>query len=331
MNFNSLMKCLRSSEEQKIIREEKCTGIMEVPRVFTFRDLAVVTQNFSQQSLIGEGGTAKVYKGYLETGQLAQRGTKEFDAEANLLTTLRHPNIVTLIGHCVEGEEMLLVYEFMELGSLVDHLHDFRPSTTVLSWRTRVEVAVGIAKGLAYLHDSINHHQVIHRDLKSSNILLDANFIPKISDFGISKLGPVGEDTHVSTEVKGTCGFLDPEYVLSGQLTVKADIYSFGIILWELIAGRKAIEPDQSSGKQNILQWAQPYYNNNSEEHRKLVDPTHPRLKGKYSKKNMEKAISLAAMCTDRNAPSRPPMNEVVDGLTEILVEAMTWGNRRCF
>ncbi|KAK9922603.1 hypothetical protein M0R45_031061 [Rubus argutus] len=225
-------------------------GNEEPKRVFTFTQLAAATQNFIQQLCIGEGGTSKVYKGHLqETGQIVavkrldktifHRVAKEFEVEVQLLGQLRHQNVVFLIGHCIEGEEILLVYEFMELGSLADQLHDPSLNKAVLSWRTRVEVALGVAKGLAYLHDPSHrdhhhHHPVIHRDLKSSNILLDANFVPKISDFGISKFEPVGENTHVSTQVKATFGFLAPEYVLSGHLTTRADVYSFGVVLWEL-------------------------------------------------------------------------------------------------
>ncbi|RZR97983.1 hypothetical protein BHM03_00027282 [Ensete ventricosum] len=168
-----------------------------------------------------------------------------------MLRMLHHPNLVNLIGYCADGDQRLLVYEYMSMGSLEDHLHaDKEP----LDWNTRMKIAAGAAKGLEYLHNKASP-PVIYRDLKSSNILLDKSFHPKLSDFGLAKLGPVGDKSHVSTRVMGTYGYCAPEYAMTGQLTVKSDIYSFGVVLLELITGRKAVETTKSHAEQNLVSW----------------------------------------------------------------------------
>ncbi|KAE9455217.1 hypothetical protein C3L33_12849, partial [Rhododendron williamsianum] len=216
-------------------------------QTFTFRELATATKNFRPECLLGEGGFGRVYKGRLEsTGQVVAvkqldrnglQGNREFLVEVLMLSLLHHPNLVNLIGYCADGDQRLLVYEFMPLGSLEDHLHDLPPDKEPLDWNTRMKIAAGAAKGLEYLHDKANP-PVIYRDLKSSNILLDEGYHPKLSDFGLAKLGPVGDKTHVSTRVMGTYGYCAPEYAMTGQLTLKSDVYSFGVVFLELITGR---------------------------------------------------------------------------------------------
>lgn len=197
-------------------------------QTFTFRELAMATKNFRQECLIGEGGFGRVYKGRIEkTSQVVAikqldrnglQGNREFLVEVLMLSLLHHENLVNLIGYCADGEQRLLVYEYMQLGSLEDHLLDVPQEQKPLDWFTRMKIALEAAKGLEYLHDKANP-PVIYRDLKSSNILLDKDFNAKLSDFGLAKLGPVGDKTHVSSRVMGTYGYCAPEYQRTGQLT----------------------------------------------------------------------------------------------------------------
>ncbi|KAH0679390.1 hypothetical protein KY284_020475 [Solanum tuberosum] len=187
------------------------------------------------------------------------QGNREFLVEVLMLSLLHHPHLVNLIGYCADGDQRFLVYEFMPLGSLEDHLHELSPDKTRLDWNTRIKIAAGAAKGLEYLHDKVNP-PVIYRDLKCSNILLDEDYNPKLSDFGLAKLGPVGDKTHVSTRVMGTYGYCAPEYAMTRQLTLKSDVYSFGVVLLEIITGRSAIDTSRAAGEQNVVAWARPLF-----------------------------------------------------------------------
>ncbi|KAJ7529608.1 hypothetical protein O6H91_15G058100 [Diphasiastrum complanatum] len=251
-----------SSESKKESSHEGSTHI--AAHTFPFRELAAATKNFRPENLIGEGGFGRVYKGRIDaSGQVVAvkqldrnglQGNREFLVEVLMLSLLHHPNLVNLIGYCADGDQRLLVYEYMPLGCLEGHLHDLPPEKTALDWNTRMKIAAGAAKGLEYLHDKANP-PVIYRDLKSSNILLDEGFFPKLSDFGLAKLGPVGDNTHVSTRVMGTYGYCAPEYAMTGQLTLKSDVYSFGVVLLELITGRKAIDNAKPAGEYNLISW----------------------------------------------------------------------------
>ncbi|KAJ7568707.1 hypothetical protein O6H91_01G044700 [Diphasiastrum complanatum] len=233
-------------------------------QTFTFHELAAATRNFKPECLLGEGGFGRVYKGRLEsTGQVVAvkqldrnglQGNREFLVEVLMLSMLHHPNLVNLIGYCADGEQRVLVYEYMPLGCVEDHLHDLPPNRDALDWNARMKIAAGAARGLEYLHDKANP-PVIYRDFKSSNILLDAEFHPKLSDFGLAKLGPIGDKTHVSTRVMGTYGYCAPEYAMTGQLTIKSDVYSFGVVMLELITGRKAIDNARAAGEHNLVAW----------------------------------------------------------------------------
>ncbi|CAL5027818.1 unnamed protein product [Urochloa decumbens] len=235
-------------------------------QTFTFRQLAAATKNFRDECFIGEGGFGRVYRGRLDgTGQVVaikqlnrdgNQGNKEFLVEVLMLSLLHHQNLVNLVGYCADGDQRLLVYEYMPLGSLEDHLHDLPPGKEALDWNTRMKIAAGAAKGLEYLHDKAQP-PVIYRDFKSSNILLGHGFHAKLSDFGLAKLGPVGDKSHVSTRVMGTYGYCAPEYAMTGQLTVKSDVYSFGVVLLELITGRKAIDSTRPAAEQNLVSWAE--------------------------------------------------------------------------
>ncbi|XP_042476805.1 serine/threonine-protein kinase PBS1-like [Macadamia integrifolia] len=288
---------------------------------FTFRELAAATKNFRPESLLGEGGFGRVYKGLLEsTGQVVAvkqldrnglQGNREFLVEVLMLSLLHHPNLVNLIGYCADGEQRLLVYEFMPLGSLEDHLHDLPPDKEPLDWNKRMKIAAGAAKGLEYLHDKANP-PVIYRDFKSSNILLDEGFQPKLSDFGLAKLGPVGDKSHVSTRVMGTYGYCAPEYAMTGQLTVKSDVYSFGVVFLELITGRKAIDSTRAHGEQNLIAWARPLFN----DRRKLSKLVDPQLQGRYPMRGLYQALAVASMCIQEQAATRPLIGDVVTALS---------------
>ncbi|KAI5648741.1 hypothetical protein M9H77_34746 [Catharanthus roseus] len=288
---------------------------------FTFRELAAATKNFRADCLLGEGGFGKVYKGRLEsTNQIVAikqldrnglQGNREFLVEVLMLSLLHHPNLVNLIGYCADGDQRLLVYEFMALGSLEDHLHDLPPDKKPLDWNTRMKIAAGAAKGLEYLHDKASP-PVIYRDLKCSNILLDEGYFPKLSDFGLAKLGPVGDKTHVSTRVMGTYGYCAPEYAMTGQLTLKSDVYSFGVVLLEIITGRKAIDNLKSAGEHNLVAWARPLF----KDRRKFSQMADPLLQGQYPARGLYQALAVAAMCVQEQPNMRPLMADVVTALT---------------
>ncbi|GER28663.1 protein kinase superfamily protein [Striga asiatica] len=236
-------------------------------RTFHFREMAAATRNFRSECLLGEGGFGRVYKGQLEgSSQIVAikqldrnglQGNREFLVEVLMLSLLHHPNLVNLIGYCADGDQRLLVYEYMSMGSLADHLYDLEPGKKGLDWNTRMKIAAGAAKGLEFLHDKASP-PVIYRDLKCSNILLGEDYHPKLSDFGLAKLGPVGDNTHVSTRVMGTYGYCAPEYAMTGQLTLKSDVYSFGVVLLEIISGRKAVDTSKKGGEHNLVLWDQP-------------------------------------------------------------------------
>ncbi|CAL5421060.1 unnamed protein product [Camellia sinensis] len=295
--------------------------------IFSFRELATATKNFRPESFLGEGGFGRVYKGRLEsTGQAIAvkqldrnglQGNREFLVEVLMLSLLHHTNLVNLIGYCADGDQRLLVYEFMPLGSLEDHLHDLPLDKEPLDWNTRMTIAAGAAKGLEYLHDKANP-PVIYRDFKSSNILLDEQHHPKLSDFGLAKLGPTGDKSHVSTRVMGTYGYCAPEYAMTGQLTVKSDVYSFGVVFLELITGRKAIDSTRPPGEQNLVAWARPLFN----DRRKFAKLADPRLQGKYPMRGLYQALAVASMCIQEQAAARPLIGDVVTALSYLANQA---------
>lgn len=290
-------------------------------QVFSFRELANATKNFRGECLLGEGGFGRVYKGRLEsTNQVVAikqlnrnglQGNREFLVEVLMLSMLHHPNLVNLMGYCADGDQRLLVYEYMPLGSLEDHLYEISLGKKPLDWNTRMKIAAGAAKGLEYLHDMANP-PVIYRDLKCSNILLGEDYHPKLSDFGLAKLGPVGDNTHVSTRVMGTYGYCAPEYAMTGQLTLKSDVYSFGVVFLEIITGRRAIDTSKSAGEQNLVAWARPLFKERSK-FAKMVDPL---LHGQYPPRGLYQALAVAAMCLQEQPNLRPVIADVVTALT---------------
>ncbi|XP_042402309.1 probable serine/threonine-protein kinase PBL21 [Zingiber officinale] len=291
-------------------------------RKFTFRDLAAATHNFRESNLIGEGGFGRVYKGRLDSDQIVAikqlkqdgyQGSNEFLVEVLMLTVLRHPNLVNLIGYCAEGDERLLVYEYMCKGTLEDHLFDLTPGKAPIDWNTRMKIALGAAKGLTYLHDVANP-PVIYRDMKAANVLLDENFNPKLSDFGLAKLGPVGDKTHVSTRVMGTHGYCAPDYAMTGKLTVKSDIYSFGVLLLEMITGRRAFDCSKTRAEQNLIAWSRPFLN----DRRKFGRLADPSLEGCYPPRAFHQLVVITSMCLQEQAHVRPIIADVVVALDHV-------------
>ncbi|XP_073145008.1 probable serine/threonine-protein kinase PBL21 isoform X2 [Henckelia pumila] len=314
------------------IGKESNEAAVSVARSFAFKELAVATQNFREANLIGEGGFGSVYKGRLESNMIVAvkqlnldglQGNQEFIVEVLMLSLLHHSNLVNLIGYCADGDQRLLVYEYMPMGSLENHLFDLEPGQEPLSWSKRLRIAVGAARGLEYLHCKANP-PVIYRDLKSSNILLDNDFNVKLSDFGLAKLGPVGDNTHVSTRVMGTYGYCAPEYAMSGKLTLKSDIYSFGVVLLELITGRKAIDCSRKPGEQNLVVWSRQYL----KDRRKFVEMVDPLLEGRFSVRSLHHAIAITSMCLQEQASFRPLISDIVMALEYLASRAGRFHNR---
>ncbi|TYI46409.1 hypothetical protein E1A91_D13G105600v1 [Gossypium mustelinum] len=293
---------------------------------FSFRDLAAATKNFRQECLLGEGGFGRVYKGTLQAnGQVVAvkqldrnviKGCKEFLVEVARLSLLQHANLVNLIGYCADGDQRLLVYDFMPGGSLEDNLlapkDEEKPQ---LDWLTRMKIAYGAAQALEYLHDKANP-PVIYRDLKSSNVLLDEEFNPKLSDIGLDKLDHSSEKMPMQSRGMGTYGYSAPEYSRSGRLTTVADVYSFGVVLLELITGRRAIDTTKPVEEQNLVAWAQPLFR----EPKKFPDMADPKLKKRFPERGLNQAVAIAAMCLQDEAAARPLMSDVVTALSYLSV-----------
>ncbi|KAF8051357.1 hypothetical protein N665_1742s0006 [Sinapis alba] len=308
--------------------------ILPIPnlRIFSLAELRATTRNFKSENVLGEGGFGKVFKGWLEekgpgshsTGTVIAvkklnsesfQGFEEWQCEVNFLGRVSHPNLVKLLGYCLEGDELLLVYEYMQKGSLENHL--FRKGSVVqpLSWEIRLRIAIGAAKGLAFLHAS--EKQVIYRDFKASNILLDSSYNAKLSDFGLAKLGPSASQSHITTRVMGTHGYAAPEYVATGHLYVKSDNYGFGVVLAEILTGLHALDPTRPTGQHNLTDWIKPHLS----ERRKLRRIMDPRLEGKYPFKSAFRVAQLALKCLEPEPKNRPSMTEVVESL-ELIVAA---------
>lgn len=310
-----------SSRRRYITEEIKKLGKGNISaQIFTFCELSTATNNFNHENLLGEGGFGRVYKGVIESTQQITavkqldrngfQGNREFLVEVLMLSLLHHPNLVNLVGYCADGDQRILVYEYMAKGSLEDHLLDIASDKPPLDWKTRMKIAEGAAKGLEYLHETANP-PVIYRDFKASNILLDEEFNPKLSDFGLAKLGPTGDKSHVSTRVMGTYGYCAPEYALTGQLTTKSDVYSFGVVFLEIITGRRVIDNARPTAEQNLITWAQPLF----KDRRKFTLMADPKLEGNYPVKALYQALAVAAMCLQEEAGTRPLISDVVTAL----------------
>ncbi|MED6198901.1 hypothetical protein PIB30_070971 [Stylosanthes scabra] len=307
--------------------EEKAHNL----RVFSYNELRLATNDFSRVFKIGEGGFGSVYKGSIKPftangdpisvaikrlNQNGLQGHKQWLAEVQFLGVVEHENLVKLIGYCsVDGErgiQRLLVYEYMSNKSLESHL--FNKAYDPLPWKTRLDIALGAAQGLAYLHEE-SEVQVIYRDFKCSNILLDENFRPKLSDFGLAREGPEAGHTHVSTAVMGTNGYAAPDYIETGHLTTKSDVWSFGVVLYEMLTGRHSLERNRPKNEQRLLEWVKQY----PAETKKFVLIMDPRLEGQYSITGARKLAKLADHCLSRSAKDRPSMSQVVGLLKQII------------
>ncbi|XP_011017591.1 PREDICTED: serine/threonine-protein kinase At5g01020 isoform X2 [Populus euphratica] len=327
--------------EPELVETKRATSTPSVPKnvtdlrnspgygnvdIFTYEEMKLATKQFRPDYILGEGGFGVVYKGVIdesvrtlykttyvaikELNPDGLQGDREWLAEVNYLGQLSHPNLVKLIGYCCEDEHRLLVYEYMASGSLEKHL--FRRVGCTLTWSKRMKIALDAAKGLAFLHGA--ERSIIYRDFKTSNILLDSDFNAKLSDFGLAKDGPMGDQTHVSTRVMGTYGYAAPEYVMTGHLTARSDVYGFGVVLLELLLGRRALDKSRPSREHNLVEWARPLLNHN----KKVLRILDPRMEGQYSSRIAMKVANLAYQCLSQNPKGRPLMNQVVELLESV-------------
>ncbi|KAJ6794789.1 PTI1-like tyrosine-protein kinase [Iris pallida] len=310
MAFRAFFCCRKSVDWVEGMEEKK------VPtwRIFSLRELYLATNNFNYDNKLGEGGFGSVYWGQLWDGsQIAVKRLKvwsnkaemEFAVEVEILGRVRHENLLSLRGYCAEGQERLIVYDYMPNLSLLSHLHGQHSSECHLSWERRMRIAIGSAEGIAYLHHNVTPH-IIHRDVKASNVLLDSDFRAQVADFGFAKLIPDGA-THVTTRVKGTLGYLAPEYAMLGKASEGCDVYSFGILLLELASGRRPIERVTRKLKRTITEWALPLARE-----RRLEEVADPKLRGDYVRAEMRRVVTVAMACAQRAPERRPTMLEVV-------------------
>ncbi|KAL5731455.1 hypothetical protein ACHQM5_004180 [Ranunculus cassubicifolius] len=305
--------CLRRNKSRTY--EEEPLGIDNMPTTFSYSELRIATEDFCPDNKLGEGGFGPVYKGMLSDEReiavkkllvTSQQGKSQFAAEISTISAVQHRNLVKLYGCCIEGENRLLVYEYLENRSLDQAL--FGKSILLLDWKTRYSICIGVARGLAYLHEE-SKPRIVHRDVKASNILLDIDLHPKISDFGLAKLYD-DKMTHISTRVAGTIGYLAPEYALRGILTEKADVFGFGVVALEILCGRPNTDPTLDPESIYLLEWAWTLYESNRE--LDLVDPTLT----DFNKEEAIRMLGVALLCTQTSPTMRPQMSRVVVMLT---------------
>ncbi|XP_065866569.1 PTI1-like tyrosine-protein kinase At3g15890 [Euphorbia lathyris] len=284
-------------------------------RIFSLKELHAATNNFNYDNKLGEGGFGSVYWGQLWDGsQIAVKRLKvwsnkadmEFAVEVEILARVRHKNLLSLRGYCAEGQERLIVYDYMPNLSLLSHLHGQHSAECLLDWKRRMNIAIGSAEGICYLHHHATPH-IIHRDIKASNVLLDSDFQAQVADFGFAKLIPDGA-THVTTRVKGTLGYLAPEYAMLGKASESCDVYSFGILLLELASGRKPLEKLNTTVKRTITDWALPLASE-----KKFSEVADPKLNGKFEEEELKRIVIVALVCAHNKPEKRPTMLEVVE------------------
>ncbi|KAI4352424.1 hypothetical protein L6164_006678 [Bauhinia variegata] len=285
---------------------------------FSISEIRAATNNFDDVFKVGVGGFGNVYKGYIDNNTApvaikrlkpgSQQGAHEFKTEIEMLSQLRHLHLVSLIGYCNENQEMILVYDYMARGTLRDHIYG--TDNPPLSWKQRLQICIGAAQGLHYLHAGAMHN-IIHRDVKSTNILLDEKWIAKVSDFGLARVGPTGiSRSHITTMVKGSFGYLDPEYYIRQRLTLKSDVYAFGVVLLEVLCGRPPFLRSVEKQEACLDEWVRKFHSEGKIDH--TVDPS---LKGTIAPESLKKFSDLAMECLLDDGNQRPSMNEVVWGL----------------
>ncbi|KAJ6800292.1 putative serine/threonine-protein kinase PBL7 isoform X1 [Iris pallida] len=294
-------------------------------QVFTYKELELATDGFSPENVIGNGGFGVVFRGVLRDGMEAaikvlhregKQGEREFRMEVDLLSRLHSCYLVTLLGYCADQQHRLLVFEFLPNGSLHRHLHPApcNHHYRSLDWGTRLRIALDCARGLEFLHEH-TVPAVIHRDFKCSNILLDHNLRAKVSDFGMARTGSDKVNGQVMTRVLGTSGYVAPENASTGRLTTKSDVYSYGVVLLELLTGRVPVDITRPPGEHSLVSWALPRLTNRE----KVVEMVDPTLQGQYSKKDLIQVAAIAAVCVQSEAEYRPLITDVVQSLIPLV------------
>ncbi|XP_061363565.1 probable receptor-like serine/threonine-protein kinase At4g34500 [Gastrolobium bilobum] len=283
-------------------------------RWYSLKEVEVATRGFDQGNVIGEGGYGVVYRGVLQDGSVVAvknllnnkgQAEKEFKVEVEAIGKVRHKNLVGLVGYCAEGARRMLVYEYVDNGNLEQWLHGDVGPVSPLTWDVRMRIAIATAKGLAYLHEGLEP-KVVHRDIKSSNILLDKNWNAKVSDFGLAKL--LGSEiTHVTTRVMGTFGYVSPEYASTGMLNERSDVYSFGVLLMEIITGRSPIDYSRPPGEMNLVDWFKGMVGSRRSD--ELVDPL---IEIQPSPRSLKRVLLVCLRCIDLDVVKRPKMGQIV-------------------
>ncbi|XP_041995189.1 probable receptor-like serine/threonine-protein kinase At4g34500 [Salvia splendens] len=283
-------------------------------RWYSMRELQIATNQFSSQNVIGEGGYGIVYRGVVQDGSVIAvkkllnnkgQAEKEFTVEVEAIGKVKHKNLVSLLGYCAEGAQRLLVYEYIDNGNLEQWLHGSVGPVSPLTWEIRMKIAIGTARGLAYLHEGLEP-KVVHRDVKSSNILLDRKWNPKVSDFGLAKLlGP--EKSYVTTRVMGTFGYVSPDYASTGMLNEGSDVYSFGILLMEIITGRSPVDYSRPPGEMNLVDWFKGMVSS-----RRSEEITDPLMAVPPPPRALKRILLLCLRCIDLDAIKRPKMGQIV-------------------
>ncbi|KAF5728211.1 LRR receptor-like serine/threonine-protein kinase [Tripterygium wilfordii] len=315
--FPRLSRRLGFSTERFYEVDDEVAGLHNV-KFYSYKELRIATNDFTLANKIGEGGFGSVYKGRLKDGKIAaikvlsaesRQGVREFLTEINVISEIKHENLVKLYGCCVEGNHRILVYNYLENNCLAQTLIGGGHNSLHFSWQARSSICIGVARGLAFLHEEVRPH-IVHRDIKASNILLDKDLTPKISDFGLAKLIPANM-THVSTRVAGTIGYLAPEYAIRGQLTRKADIYSFGVLLVEIVSGRCNTNTRLPIGEHYLIERTWELY-----EQGELVALVDTSLDGDYDAEQACRFLNIGLLCTQDAPKLRPSMSTVVKMLT---------------